>query len=108
MPTHVQQILKNPNSKLAETYENVTIIYADICGFTAYSSNKKPLQVVNMLSKLFTDFDKFCASIDIYKVYTIGDCYVALSFLDKNNRSEPYKEAFKVLQFAFKMLEIIS
>lgn len=42
MPKHVQEIISNPNAKLAETYENVTIIYADIVGFTSYSSNKKP------------------------------------------------------------------
>ncbi len=36
-----------------------------------------------MLSKLFTDFDKACNQLELYKVYTIGDCYVALGFLDK-------------------------
>lgn len=58
-------------------------MYADICGFTSYSSNKKPKHVVNLLSKLFTDFDKKCELLEIYKVYTIGDCYVALGFLNK-------------------------
>ena len=64
----------------------MTIIYADICGFTAYSANKQPSEVVPMLSKLFTDFDKKCAKLEIYKVYTIGDCYVALGFLDRDKR----------------------
>jgi len=60
-----------------------------------------------MLSRLFTDFDKQCEALGIYKVYTIGDCYVALGFIDKNNRAAPQEEAYKIIQFAFKMVEII-
>lgn len=82
-------------------------MYADICGFTAYSADKKPNQVVTMLSKLFTDFDKKCAQLEIYKVYTIGDCYVALGFLDKNQRLRPEEEALKIIRFAFHIRKII-
>ena len=60
-----------------------------------------------MLSKLFTDFDKACNQLELYKVYTIGDCYVALGFLNKENRLSPVQEAYKVVQFAFKMVSII-
>jgi class 3 adenylate cyclase len=42
MPEHIQKILNNPTSRMAETFENVTILYADICGFTQYSSDKQP------------------------------------------------------------------
>lgn len=73
-------------------------MYADICGFTAYSSNKSPGHVLEMLSKLFTKFDRKCAELQIYKVYTIGDCYVALGFLNKDQRTDPHIEAYKVLQ----------
>ena len=108
LPVYVQEILTNPHSKLAETYDNVTIIYADICGFTSYSSTKSPKKVVDLLDKLFTDFDKSCDSLQLYKVYTIGDCYVALGFLDKDKRIDPHEEAYKIIQFGFKMRDIIT
>ena len=50
-----------------------------------------------MLSKLFTKFDRKCAELQIYKVYTIGDCYVALGFLNKDQWNDPHIEAYKVL-----------
>ena len=61
-----------------------------------------------MLSQLFTSFDKECNRLNLYKVYTIGDCYVVMSFLDKNNRLPPEKECADVLEMGFKMIEIIS
>ena len=107
MPEHIQKILKNPKSKLAEEYKNVSMIFADIVGFTSYSAGKKPKEVVLMLSKLFTDFDKECNLLKVFKVYTIGDCYVALGFVDKYNRLPIHEEAYKIVQFGFKMIEII-
>jgi class 3 adenylate cyclase len=60
-----------------------------------------------MLSKLFTEFDQECNRLNLYKVYTIGDCYVVMGFLDKNNRKTPQEEANDVLQFAISLLTII-
>jgi len=59
-----------------------------------------------MLSKLFTRFDKLCIKYQIYKVYTIGDCYVALSYIDKSNRN-PGKECIDMVDMALKMIDII-
>jgi hypothetical protein len=60
-----------------------------------------------MLSKLFTYFDKKCAELQLYKVYTIGDCYVSIGYLDKNKRMTPEIEAYKMIMFALEMIEII-
>lgn len=85
LPRHVQSSINSTlnnsvNFKIGELYENVTLLFADIVGFTAYSSGKTPSEVVTMLSELFTDFDKECNAKDLYKVYTIGDCYVVMGF----------------------------
>lgn len=61
-----------------------------------------------MLSKLFSAFDKECNKEDLYKVYTIGDCYVVMSFLDKNYRNSPERECISVVELGFKMIEIIA
>ena len=85
----------------------MTLLFADIVGFTQYSSDKSPTEVVEMLSKLFTSFDKECNKLNLYKVYTIGDCYVVMSFLDKNNRLSPQKECLDVVELGLKMIQII-
>jgi class 3 adenylate cyclase len=69
-----------------DSYQNVTLLYADIVGFTEYSAGKSPRQVIEMLSRLFTDFDKECNRLNLFKLYTIGDCYVVMSLTDKKDR----------------------
>lgn len=66
---------------------NCTILFADIAGFTAYSSIRYPEDVVRMLRKIFTEFDKYCVDLNVYKVYTIGDCYVVLGVKDIRTRN---------------------
>lgn len=59
-----------------------------------------------MLSELFTEFDKMCLQNNVYKVYTIGDCYVCLGVVDAKNRNYA-EEARNVVNLAFDMLNII-
>lgn len=59
-----------------------------------------------MLSELFMEFDKLCYRLDLYKLYTIGDCYVLISQLNESER--PEDGAQQVLVFAEQALEIIN
>ncbi len=96
------------DGSVAEKVEDVTLLFADIVGFTSYSSDRTPTDVVEMLSKLFTSFDKECNRLNLYKVYTIGDCYVVMSFLDKNARISPQEECMDVVELGLKMIDIIA
>lgn len=107
LPKHVQDYVAS-DELVGETAEDVTLLFADIVGFTSYSAGKTPQEVVQMLSQLFTAFDKECNRLNLYKLYTIGDCYVVMSFLDKNNRLSPEKECVDVIELALKMIDIIS
>jgi len=91
---------------VGDEFDDVTILYADIKGFTDYSASVEPRDVVNMLSALFTKFDKMCVKYNIYKVYTIGDCYVALSFIEATAR-DPGREAVNMVKMALSMIDII-
>jgi phospholipid-translocating ATPase len=68
---------------------------------------------VKLLSDLFTKFDQLCVSNKVYKVHTIGDCYVILGYtgyIPLNERTQEIKaqEAYRVVQTAFDMIEIIN
>ena len=109
LPNHIQrQFIDKPSAKsdLIEEFEDVTILFADIKGFTDFSAHNQAPVVVNMLRDLFTEFDKLCLQNDVYKLYTIGDCYVALGLIDANERNAE-EEARNVLQFAFDMINAI-
>ena len=55
--------------------------FADIAGFTAWSSVREPYQVFTLLETLYAAFDAIAKKRRIFKVETIGDCYVAVSGL---------------------------
>lgn len=102
------QVLRNLHRDITTTdrYFDVTIIYADICGFTSWSCTKEPIEVVSMLSKLFSNFDHLCVRHNVYKVHTIGDCYVILSFTD-GERRDIAKECVNMVEIALDMIKTI-
>lgn len=109
MPPQVVRNLHN-NITTTDKYADVTMIFADIVGFTAYSSNKKPIEVVSMLSKLFSNFDHLCMKNNVYKVHTIGDCYVILSFSDSGDdfyARNIARESTNMINMALDMIKCI-
>jgi class 3 adenylate cyclase len=87
----------------------VLVFIIDIVKFTDFSASHEPVEVVKMLSELFKDFDDACESNNCYKVHTIGDCYVVMSFTGKVPLSERnYREEAKnVVKMGEAMIEII-
>lgn len=59
--------------------DNVSILFADIVGFTKMSSNKTAEQLVGLLNDLFGRFDYLCAKLGCEKISTLGDCYYCVS-----------------------------
>lgn len=97
---------KQKTTELVDNFENVTILFADIVNFTAFSNNVTPSEVFTLLREVFTEFDKLCLQFHLYKLYTIGDCYVAISLVDKDNRN-PTEEAFNTINLGFAMIDAI-
>ncbi|KAG7373590.1 adenylate/guanylate cyclase [Nitzschia inconspicua] len=66
---------------IADLFPNTTVLFADIVGFTAWSSTREPSSVFVLLETLFRAFDKIAVKRNVFKVETIGDCYVAVTGL---------------------------
>ncbi|KAL7569398.1 hypothetical protein ACA910_010482 [Epithemia clementina (nom. ined.)] len=69
------------NGPIAELFSDTTVMFADIAGFTAWSSVREPTQVFTLLETLYGAFDKLAARRGVFKVETIGDSYVAVAGL---------------------------
>jgi Adenylate and Guanylate cyclase catalytic domain len=63
---------------IAELYPDTTVLFADIVGFTAWSSTRQPAQVFTLLETLYAAFDNIAKQRGVFKVETIGDSYVAV------------------------------
>lgn len=59
--------------------DNVSILFADIVGFTRMSSNKGAEELVSILNDLFEKFDELCRIHGCEKISTLGDCYYCVS-----------------------------
>jgi class 3 adenylate cyclase len=66
---------------IADLFPETTILFADIVGFTAWSSVREPSQVFILLETLFRAFDEIARKRRVFKVETVGDCYVAVAGL---------------------------
>ncbi|GKZ01289.1 hypothetical protein MPSEU_001079900 [Mayamaea pseudoterrestris] len=68
-------------SCLADLFPACTVLFADISGFTAWSSTRDPSQVFHLLESIYNAFDALAKARKVFKVETIGDCYVAVTGL---------------------------
>lgn len=75
-PNTTAPVATRPNAAL---YEETSIYFADLKGFTAWSSKRTPIEVFELLEALYGAFDKVAKRRHVFKVETIGDCYLAVT-----------------------------
>lgn len=61
----------------AAVFSHTTVLFADLKGFTAWSSTREPFQVFHLLETLYSAFDELAEGRSVFKIETIGDCYVS-------------------------------
>lgn len=73
-------ILQEPDTPnlIAESFDEVTILFADIVNFTALSSNISASDLVGLLNRIFLVFDDLCEKHGLEKIKTIGDAYMVV------------------------------
>jgi class 3 adenylate cyclase len=103
---------------LTRDHQCVSIMFCDIVGFTNMSKKIRPSEVMDLLNSIFGYFDKLTNIYDIYKLETVGDCYVAVCGLVKkdqngvnrcsfenDNITDIMEDACNLFKFAKKCLE---
>ncbi|KFO25649.1 Guanylate cyclase soluble subunit alpha-2 [Fukomys damarensis] len=101
-PGDVAQQLWQGQQVQARKFDDVTMLFSDIVGFTAICAQCTPMQVISMLNELYTRFDHQCGFLDIYKVETIGDAYCVAAGLHRKSLCH----AKPIALMALKMMEL--
>ncbi|KAJ3328932.1 hypothetical protein HDU76_009009 [Blyttiomyces sp. JEL0837] len=72
---------ENPQAGLMHYTRNGAVLALDITGFTAFSSKMTSIDLVQMLNKIYLEFDLICQEQKLEKICTIGDAYIAVGGL---------------------------
>ncbi|UNU24629.1 adenylate/guanylate cyclase domain-containing protein [Microcoleus vaginatus] len=81
LPQPIADRLKQDQSIIADTFAEVTVLFADIVGFTQISSQISPTELVSLLNDIFSTFDRLAEKHGLEKIKTIGDAYMVVGGL---------------------------
>lgn len=103
LPEIVAHQLKKGKKK-PKRHKSVTVLFADFKGFTKICKHLDPIEIVNTLDELFSEFDRIIDKHFIEKIKTIGDAYMCAGGMPMKNNSHPVNvvmAALEIQQFLF-------
>ncbi len=103
LPSPIAERLKKGESMIADNFNEVTVLFADIVGFTPMSARLTPVRVVEILDDVFSAFDTIAQKYKLEKIKTIGDCYMLVGGVPEFQPNH----AELVAQAALEMIEAL-
>jgi class 3 adenylate cyclase len=104
LPKPIAARLKRGQKTIADSYDEVTVLFADIVDFTTMSAAAaSPVAVVDKLNEVFSEFDTLAAKYGLEKIKTIGDAYMVAGGLPVPRPDH----VAAVVAFAVEMLEVV-
>ncbi|OJJ14536.1 hypothetical protein BKI52_42940 [marine bacterium AO1-C] len=98
LPEEIAEELKRKGRSEARSYELVSVLFADIKGFTSSSEKMSATDVVKHLEYYFTGFDEIMEKYCLEKIKTIGDAYMAAGGIPQPNESNPIEMVCAALE----------
>ncbi|MGL5062298.1 MAG: adenylate/guanylate cyclase domain-containing protein [Microcoleus sp.] len=102
LPGPIAQRLKQGENTIADSFAEVTVMFADLVGFTKLSTHLSPAELVELLNEIFSAFDELADRYGLEKIKTIGDAYMVVGGLPKpsDNHAEAIAEMAIEIQAA--------
>lgn len=103
LPRKIADQLKRDGNPIARSFDEATILFADIVGFTPLASQHSPTVLVEVLNRLFCEFDNLAEKHKLEKIKTIGDAYMVAAGLPE----ERDDHALAIADMAIDMLGVL-
>lgn len=103
LPQDIVARIQSGETTIADSHAEVSIVFADLQGFTALVRKLSPRQVVEILNNLFSRFDTLAERHGIEKIKTIGDAYMAVGGM-----THDVHHAEKAAQLALEMRDAVA
>jgi len=81
LPAPIAERLKKQSGIIAERFDDVSVMFADIVGFTPLSARLSPTELITLLNRVFSLFDELVERHGLEKIKTIGDAYMVAGSL---------------------------
>jgi len=82
LPPEIAVRLRKGETNIADHFEDASIIFTDVVGFTKITARMRAFEIVACLNRLFSDFDRLADDVGAEKIKTIGDSYMAAAGFD--------------------------
>jgi len=107
LPVPIAQRLRAGENYIADAFENVTVVFVDIVGFTRLAGEYSAQEIVKVLDHIFTIFDGITVKYGLEKIKTIGDAYMIASGIPYPRRDHAEAAALAALEM-LDAIQIIS
>ncbi|WP_216599167.1 MULTISPECIES: adenylate/guanylate cyclase domain-containing protein [unclassified Ruegeria] len=105
-PRIARRIRAHPDKLIAERYDEATILFADLSGFSEFAVENGAKATVTLLDSVFSTFDELILKYKLEKIKTIGDCYMVAGGLDSSVK-EAHPDSVRMASLAFDMIATV-
>lgn len=103
LPQKIAKRLKGTKDLIADDYKNISIVFMDLVGFTAFAKEMPAADVVKILNEVFQSLDDLCTVHHLDKIKTMGDGYMAAAGVPEHDE----KHAINIVNFALAARDVI-
>jgi class 3 adenylate cyclase len=104
LPAPIADRLRSGEATIADGFEETTVLFADVVGFTELSSRLPPRHIVEILNEVFSAFDELVETHRLEKIKTIGDAYMVVGGLEL----DAVDHALRVAELGLAMIDAVA
>ncbi|MBI3751943.1 MAG: adenylate/guanylate cyclase domain-containing protein [Chloroflexi bacterium] len=105
LPRSIAERLRGGETVIADRFDDMAVLFADVVGFTALSSRLSPNEVVSLLNDVFTMCDRLADQFGLEKIKTVGDAYMVVGGLPDGDGIPRATHAADVAEMGLAMLD---